>query len=168
MKVSTKRGDTGTTSIFDHRVSKSSLVIEVLGELDSCIAECILLSAKWDFESSTSKKIVEDLNCICAIIAGYRPTSLFTDDKTEWLEKTMDQDSITDSFHFVYPFDNEKAAAMNHLRTTVRKVERVLCQLIQEQEVPPAILRYINRLSDFWFILGCREYFENTTKENVL
>lgn len=168
MKVSTKRGDTGTTSIFGNRIEKTSLIIEVLGEIDTCIAECILLSTKWDSESSTAKKIVEDLNCICAILAGYSPASEFTDDKTIWLEQTMDQDSISDSFQFVYPFGNEKVATINHLRTTVRKVERVLYHLNKEQEVPSSILRYINRLSDFWFVIGCREYLNSTTKENAI
>lgn len=168
MKVSTKQGDTGTTSIFGNRVDKTNLIIEALGVLDSCIAETILLSAKWDSESSTAKKIVEDLNCICAIITGYNQPSTFGDDKINWLEQTMDQETIEDSFQFVYPFDNEKAATINHLRTTVRQVERTLFKLNQEQEVPQSILSYINRLSDFWFVLGCKEYLKHTTKENVL
>jgi cob(I)alamin adenosyltransferase len=168
MKVSTKRGDTGTTSIYGNRTTKTSLVIEALGELDSCIAECILLCTKWDSLSSTCKTIVEDLNCICAIIAGYSPITSFTDDRTSWLEITMDQDSLDESFKFIYPFNNEKIATINHLRTTVRTVERALFRLNDEQPVPQNILNYINRLSDFWFILGCKEYNKTSNKENIL
>lgn len=156
MKVSTKLGDTGTTSAYGCRVDKSSPLINTLGELDSCIAECILLSSKWDSLSSTCEHIVEDLNCICAIITGYNPNDVFTEERTKWLEVEMDQESIDDNFHFVYPFHNEKAAQINHLRTTVRSVERCLFSLNKEQAITQEILSYVNRLSDFWFILGCK------------
>lgn len=166
MKVSTKFGDTGTTTISSGRVDKTCTLIHALGELDSCIAESILISTKWDTLSSTCKQIVEDLNCICSILTGYRESSHFNDTRTTWLESTIDGANIPDSFQFVYPFHNEKAASINHLRTTVRSVERSLFALNKEQSVPPIILSYINRLSDFWFIYCCKELIELPQKEN--
>ncbi|MFV0552508.1 MAG: ATP:cob(I)alamin adenosyltransferase [Anaerorhabdus sp.] len=165
MKVSTKLGDTGTTSAYGCRVDKSSTLINTLGELDSCIAECILISSKWDSLSSTCQHIVEDLNCICAIITGYNSSNLFTEKRTKWLEVEMNQESIDEDFHFVYPFHNERAAALNHLRTTVRSVERSLFTLNKEQPVALEILSYINRLSDFWFIIGCKELINECINE---
>lgn len=157
MKVSTKLGDTGTTSAHGQRIDKTSLLIECLGQLDSCIAECVLLGSRWCEITPYCKHIVEDLNCICAIISGYMTSDHFNVERVDWLESEMNENSLTEEFQFIYPFKNEKAAQINHLRTTVRSAERNLFCLSKEQDISQNILSYINRLSDFWFIMCCKE-----------
>lgn len=157
MKVSTKLGDTGTTSAHGQRIDKTSTLIECLGQFDSCIAECILLSSRWHEVTTYCEHIVDDLNCICAIISGYMNSDNFNVNKVDWLENEMSENSLTEEFQFIYPFRNEKAAQINHLRTTVRSAERILFCLNVEQDISQNILSYMNRLSDFWFIMCCKE-----------
>ncbi len=154
MKISTKKGDFGQTDFAKKRVKKSDYRIECLGQLDSCIAEGILLAAQVPSLRETCQQITEDLNLLCSILAGYQPKELFIG-KTQELERKMNVPCST--FNFIYPYENVIAAKLNHLRTTVRNVERSLCRLHDEEPLPLEILSYMNRLSDFWFILCCKE-----------
>ncbi len=155
MTFSTKKGDFGKTEIASGQIQKDSLLIEVIGQMDSCIAEVVLLATKYPFLKDPCQKVIQDCSLICAILTGYQPEESFQH-QCLWLEESLDNLSEY-QFKFIYPLDNPCAAEINHLRCSVRSAERSCWRLHQKQPVSQNILSYMNRLSDFWYGMCCKE-----------
>ena len=170
ISVYTKTGDNGESGLANgKRVSKADPIFEILGTLDefnSHLGSCVVLLPK-------EKKLLEiqdTLFHVGAEIAGSHKTKL-TERKTSELEKMIDslQGKMEDNWYqkFLLPGGSEEAARLDIARTVCRRLERLIVTYSQTTSVSPFILKYINRLSDYLYVLRCYVNVQGKKKENV-
>ncbi|QQO09760.1 cob(I)yrinic acid a,c-diamide adenosyltransferase [Breznakiella homolactica] len=163
MGISTGGGDRGETGLLSGgRVSKDDLRIECLGTLDELSA--FLGDARCSGISEQSKTALEtvqrDLFEVCGLLAdpgNSRPdgsVSAAAGRITEDIQKLEAENPVQ---CFVLPGAAPGAAKLDICRTVCRRAERRIVSLARRDAVPSAVLRYMNRLSDFLFILARRE-----------
>jgi len=147
MPVMTKSGDKGSTRTLNKSISKGSELIEALGSLDELIATMILVQARYHIKFEDRVAEIVKINSFLA--GSINPLQLDQAIKTIESEIELKQVPFT---NFVYPFDDETKAALNHLRTIVRRAERVVIRLHTIEPLPNELLVYMNRLSDYVFV----------------
>jgi cob(I)alamin adenosyltransferase len=173
MPIYTKKGDKGTTTLFDpkltkgKRISKDSLRVWAIGavdELNSYLGVCLVY-----YQDSKRKvdikEVQKNLFIINSILAGAKLS--FSQSKTKRLEKLIDEaDKVLPRIkNFILPEGTEAFSHLYFARALCRKAERYLVTLSSEEKVKPEILKYINRLSDTLFTLAREENFKNNIKE---
>jgi cob(I)alamin adenosyltransferase len=159
-KIYTRTGDDGTTGLGDgSRVRKTSPRIESIGQVDHLNALIGTVICQPGVPASTVKllsKIQHELFDMGAELC-VPGLSRITDQHVERLENDLDQlnEGLGRLKDFILP-GGTVAAAMAHLaRTSCRTTERTMLGLAQEGEyVGPAVLRYLNRLSDLLFVVA--------------
>ena len=161
MKIYTKTGDKGSTSLYDcSRVSKASKLIDLIGDIDE------LNSFIGIIESSTMIKDIQiwlfDLN---TIIANPKHTYIF--DKDDRIIKIIETeiDELTSKMpklkNFILPSGN-----IHISRAICRRCERKLVDIIElYPHIPNQCLVFLNRLSDYLFTLA---RFENININNEI
>jgi cob(I)alamin adenosyltransferase len=166
VKIYTKTGDTGSTSLVGGtRVSKANLRIESYGTVDELNSYIGLLRDLDVNESRRDilKEIQDRLFTIGAILASEAEQNrkqipdLYESD-VELLEKEMDtmNEAIPPMRFFILP-GGHQAISFGHLaRTVCRRAERLVIRLAEADEVEPLVIKYLNRLSDYIFVL-CRQ-----------
>ena len=148
-KIYTRSGDKGETSLGDGRISKDNLKIEVLGnidELNSIIGAndddaCILIEELHDIQ--------RDLLTIGALLS----TSNGQLDKG----RIKEMENKIDFFSEKLPELKDLILPLGYLhiaRAVCRRTERSIVKLSRQEEVPPEILAYFNRLSDLLFVMA--------------
>ena len=163
MKIYTKRGDQGQTDLFNKRVSKADLHIHVNGTIDEAMA-FILMGKHYMRVPEVlhdMDEIHERLFQIAYEIALNNPEKKITTEKhVYWFENRLDYyDSFLEQLKKFIKLDQTKAASwLNLARVTVRRAERELVMLADEQDINTYTLAFINRLSDFLFTVG--RYFD--------
>ncbi len=170
MKIYTKTGDKGDTALYGGtRVSKSSLRVESYGNIDELnsfigVAKCQIE----DFEVMAKlRKIQFDLFTLGSesatpldkmMLANGQPRLPLTifDTEIEVLELWMDEmeETLEPLQYFILPGGGKAATALHVARTVCRRAERSLVLLHQTEEVRPEMIKYLNRLSDFLFVLA--------------
>ena len=163
MKIYTKTGDRGMTSLFNgKRVLKNDLHLDSYGSLDELNAWLGLLreSAVVASQKPLIIEIQQNLFEIGAILAnptkeGEKPTAIPTK-HTEDLELAIDQMELTlePLTNFILPGGSTYVSYCHLARTVSRRAERLLVSLHMEQPIDITILEYINRLSDYLFVLS--------------
>ncbi len=166
MKIYTKTGDTGNTSLIGGtKVSKAHLRIEAYGtvdELNSYIGLCKDLLAD---KNSTSilQEIQDRLFTIGSALAcdPEKETKMKIPDLKEeditLLENEMDKmnDALPPMKSFILPGGHPTISHLHIARCICRRAERCCVRLlIEKNEVEPIIPKYLNRLSDYLFILA--------------
>jgi len=164
MKIYTKTGDKGQTSLIGGtRVLKSDQRIEAYGTVDELNSYIGLLR---DQAININRKdilieIQDRLFTIGASLASDPEKSkvkipdLFETD-IELLEKEMDRmDSLLPPMKFfVLPGGHQSVSFCHVARTVCRRTERLVIRLSQNEFVDDLVIKYINRLSDFIFVLS--------------
>jgi len=160
--VTTKKGDTGQTSLRDQeRIGKSSPLLEAIGSLDEASAFIGLARARSDL--SLVKEILLEVQnhiyIICAELSCPDDSSKVriaeehlrrVEQRAEDLERGMDL-----APKFVIYGHSEASAALDVARAVVRRAERRVVGLRRaESPSNPVILAYINRLSDLIYLLA--------------
>ena len=165
MKIYTKTGDKGQTSLVGGmRVSKTELRIEAYGtvdELNSYVGLVRDQAVNID-RKELLKEIQDRLFTIGSILASEpeqtkkRIPDLHESD-IELLENAMDEmDTHLEPMRFFILPGGHQSISFGHLaRTVCRRAERVVLRLSLETEVNDLVIRYLNRLSDYLFVL-CR------------
>jgi cob(I)alamin adenosyltransferase len=157
-KIYTRTGDAGTTGLGDgKRVSKNSLRIHALGEVDEVNAVIgLLLTEELPEEVQALLTDVQhdlfDLGGeVC--IPGM---SMITDKQVNHLEAELDRfnENLEPLKDFILPGGTRAAAITHHARTVCRRAERALVALALEEAVNDGPRQYLNRLSDLLFVLG--------------
>jgi cob(I)alamin adenosyltransferase len=160
-RVVTRGGDGGETSLGDGtRVPKDALRVEAYGEVDEANAALGMLRLHCDGEADAMLgRIMNDLFDVGADLcvpgaAGERLR--LTDAPSLRLEAEVaamnaELPALTS---FVLPGGTAGAAHAHLARTLVRRAERRVVALSHVEEVNPAVVRYLNRLSDHLFVLG--------------
>lgn len=158
-KIYTRTGDDGTTSVEPKkRIAKNSARIEALGALDelNCSIGLILanpISDKTIQDVLTS--IQQDLFNLGAELCPPHHTFI-TEEKILFLEKMIDQwnETLPPLKEFILPRGNFLVAHTHLARAICRRAERNLVSLHQEKPVSIYCLQYLNRLSDWLFVLA--------------
>lgn len=166
MKIYTRTGDKGQTSLFDgSRVPKSDSRVEAYGtidELNSILGFGVIEVASMTmYHNAHIKKMKEemvqiqcDLFAIGATLAT--PAALPVGGlgkRTKMLEKLIDEMTaqMPELKNFVLPGGGKAGALMHICRTVCRRAERRVVDLMQTEGVDEEIVKYLNRLSDLLF-----------------
>lgn len=161
IKIYTKVGDQGyTKQVTGKMVPKYDLQIEALGdidELDSYLGVVIAnLSNQCQELLNPLQDRQRDLYELESDIVVKRHEEI-TAATVEFLEQQIDElnQKIPKTTHFILPGGSITATHLHYARTVARRAERAMAKLNDEQqELAPACLKYINRLSDYLFILA--------------
>jgi cob(I)alamin adenosyltransferase len=163
VKIYTKTGDAGETGLFGGpRVRKSAARVEAYGdvdELNAAIGAVRAVVEDPDVEAELAK-VQSELFCVGAELAtpaGAKARAAVPRVEPAWtqrLERTIDawESELPPLTRFVLPGGTRSAAALHLARTVCRRAERRAVALAEEAEIPPAVLAYLNRLSDLLFV----------------
>jgi cob(I)alamin adenosyltransferase len=165
-KIYTKTGDDGTTALgTGERRPKNDLRIEAYGTVDETnaivgIVRLHTADSAPDVDAILGR-IQNDLFDLGADLAtpetdenlGYEPLRL-TDGQVDALEEAIDRlnADLQPLRSFVLPGGSPAAAHLHLARTVSRRAERLMVELQTREKINPCAIRYMNRLSDFFFV----------------
>lgn len=164
MKVYTKKGDTGTTGLLGGtRLPKHHLRIESYGTVDELNAFIGVL--RDSISSSTHradlKKIQDELFTIGSQLAADPEKNkmelpMISQGEVAFLELRMDEmdKELPEMKFFVLPGGHPAVSNAHVCRCVCRRAERLCVALAENGVVNPLILQYLNRLSDYFFVLS--------------
>ncbi|HNP07079.1 MAG TPA: cob(I)yrinic acid a,c-diamide adenosyltransferase [Cyclobacteriaceae bacterium] len=176
MKIYTKTGDKGDTSLFGgKRISKGELRIECYGTVDELNSHVGLLR---DQEVNKKRKevlieIQDRLFTIGSNLATapgntkVKVPALSESDIT-YLEQQIDamEAELSPMKSFVLPGGHPSVSFGHITRTVCRRAERLTIRLNQTEKVDPTVIMYLNRLSDYFFVL-CRKMTKELNAEET-
>lgn len=177
MKIYTKTGDKGTTSLIGgEKVSKADLRIDAYGTVDELNSFIGLLRDQEVNQSEQRQAILQDvqdnlfvIGSILATVPGYTKFKLpeITEKHVSQLEEAMDRmnDELPELKHFILPGGNASVSVAHICRTVTRRAERAIIRLGDDKNVSPVIIKYVNRLSDYFFVLGRKMGVELNAEE---
>ena len=163
--VYTRTGDSGTTSLVGGtRVAKNHIRLEAYGTIDEANSWLGVLFACDILPAEARETLVDAMNHMFDIgsalatesTSSWQPAP-FPEEAVARLEAAIDALDATLPRHnrFVLPAGHRAAADANVARTVVRRAERRILALAESGvDVDSMILRYVNRLSDYLFVLG--------------
>ncbi len=164
MKIYTKKGDTGETGLIGGtRVPKCSVRIESYGTVDE-LNSYIGLIRDQDIDSQYKTQLIEIQDRLFTIGSSLAsdpekssmkiPDLIDSDIKS--LENWMDEmeEKLPEMKHFVLPGGHTTVSYCHIARCVCRRGERIIVDLNAHEFVGPIILQYMNRLSDYLFVLG--------------
>lgn len=158
MAVYTKTGDKGKTGTFGgKRVSKSSKLISTIGVIDELNSYLGIIGGLVDVQ--------RNLFTINSILSGAKLD--FTSNVTKKLEKEIDdmEGWLPVLQNFIIYGGNEKAAQLYYARAICRRAERSLVSISDDKHPNTEQLKYLNRLSDYLFMLARLTNFNEKIKE---
>lgn len=164
MKIYTKGGDRGQTSLANgKRISKADVQIDTYGTADELNSFVGLLRSKINEEEQAKMEWIQNkLFNLGAALAGAEGEDWIKPADVEQLEEWIDayQSQMEPLRAFVLPGGSEKIALSHVCRTVTRRLERRMVECFQENEQYDKkmgiFLQFVNRLSDFWFILALK------------
>ncbi|WP_372973278.1 cob(I)yrinic acid a,c-diamide adenosyltransferase [Muriicola sp.] len=171
MKIYTRTGDEGMTALFGGtRVPKHHIRIQSYGTVDELNSWLGLLRDQ-DVQSRYKEvlmKVQKDLFTIGSILATDPEKAILKSGKERlniskissediaFLEKEMDhmEESLPQMTHFILPGGHPAVSYCHIARTVCRRAERMACILHDNQPFDAEVLSYMNRLSDYLFVLA--------------
>jgi len=182
MKIYTKTGDKGQTSLFGGtRVPKYHLRIEAYGTVDELNSYIGLIRDQKidDYTSHILIKIQNELFTLGAMLATPPDKKVLKSGKerlnihqintnsVQLLEVEIDNmnEELPPMTHFVLPGGHTTVSFCHIARCICRRAERIVAQLSDESIVDTQILIYLNRLSDFLFVLARKLTKDNNAQE---
>ncbi|MEH7419205.1 cob(I)yrinic acid a,c-diamide adenosyltransferase [Neobacillus drentensis] len=164
MKIYTKTGDKGTTSlIYGQRVTKNDMRVEAYGTCDETNSMIGLALSYLKNENFQGKEIIESVyhkiqtnlfhvGAELATPKGKEVKWKLAPADIEQLEKQIDEwdTALPGLTNFILPGGDPAGAAFHVARTIARRAER--CAVSLGEEVNPLVLAYLNRLSDLLFV----------------
>lgn len=177
MKIYTKTGDDGTTSLFSGgRVSKTHLRVEAYGtvdELNSILgaARAHKPQAQTDAWLAQVQRQLFHLGADLATPLDAKSDWVVRMDAATvtWLENTIDEMTaqLPELKYFILPGGTLAAAQLHVGRTVCRRAERIVVALQEHEPVGEQVLNYLNRLSDFLFTLARWENMQAGVPEDT-
>ncbi|PLR81126.1 cob(I)yrinic acid a,c-diamide adenosyltransferase [Bacillus sp. V33-4] len=164
MRIYTRTGDKGQTSLIGGRVDKDDTRVEAYGTVDE--VNCYVGQAMAELDRKLFGDVLDDLEKIqhelfdcggdLANISKNRQLKL-TEEAVTYLEKRIDE-FIAEApalERFILPGGTKASASIHIARTVTRRAERLVVKLAKADEnMPPITLQYLNRLSDYFFALA--------------
>ena len=172
MKVYTKTGDDGLTSLFSgERIEKDSPRVEVYGTIDE-VNSALAMARSFSEVKEIKEKIFElqkILPRLMADLASLNRPKMITSADVSNLEQEIDflEENLPPLKSFVIPGDTKAGACLDLARTVTRRAERKLYQLSRFETVFEVDRIFINRLSDYLFMLMRAEDYSVAKKSAV-
>lgn len=177
-KVYTRGGDSGKTSLVGGQlVSKASTRLEAYGTVDELSSHLGLLAALLPdgHEQQMIFRIQNNLFNVCTNLATDQeqtplyPSAHLPEGETELLEKEVDSimNELPERQGFVLPGGTREAAQAHVCRTVCRRAERRIVALAEEAVVSTEVQQYVNRLSDYLFVLAKKLNFLAKKEEKI-
>lgn len=161
MKIYTKTGDAGQTGLYSgKRIPKYDLRVESYGTVDELNAFVGALRDLVTDEALSSELLTQQhlLFALGAALADDRPGQAYQLPGTAStdLEESMDRmdADLPKMTHFILPGGHPVLSAAHICRTVCRRAERRVVELAGSVELDPAVTIYLNRLSDYFFVLS--------------
>ncbi|MFD1360075.1 cob(I)yrinic acid a,c-diamide adenosyltransferase [Lentibacillus salinarum] len=161
MRLYTKSGDKGQTSVIGGRLDKDDIRVEAYGTIDE--VNSFVGKAISELDKAIFPDIVADLEKIqhelfdcgseLSNIKEKREHKL-SEEPITYLEGKMDEliDEAPELERFILPGGSDASASIHIARTVTRRAERMIVSLMKaEDEISPIPLKYVNRLSDYFF-----------------
>ena len=162
MKIYTKTGDDGNTGLQgNYRIAKSHPRILAYGTVDEANAALgIVLTNSLDEDvTELLTKIQNDLFVVGADLSNPNLNDIknrVSLNLIEVLEQHIDkfESELPTLTNFILPGGNIAAAQLHYVRTVVRRAETQTVQLSEKDEINSNCIKYLNRLSDLFFVMG--------------
>jgi len=170
LKIYTKRGDLGETDLIGKRTLKSDVIIELVGQIDEA---CVRIA--YCKHEINHQEVLDELSSInnhlftissALVDVNHRLNLSISDQSVASLEMKIDQieASLVPLKNFI-TYDGTLAAIhISSLRSQIRSIERLLVKVEANKEM----IRYVNRLSDYLFVLMRQINKEAGNKEKKL
>ncbi len=182
MKIYTKTGDKGSTSLYGGtRVSKDHIRIEAYGTVDELNANIGLVREQQidDLTSKSLLKIQNELFTLGAMLATPKEKEALksgkerlnipkiTEQSISYLEEQIDKINLAlpEMKHFVLPGGHTTVSYCHIARCVCRRAERICVTLNSLEEINIHIIMYLNRLSDYLFVLARKLTYDNHCEE---
>ena len=168
-KIYTRTGDDGTTGLVDgSRLPKHAARMEAIGAVDEANSALGLAAAALEGSDHAQAlfRIQNDLFDLGADLAtpagegeGFAPSEMvlrIVSAQVDWLEQAIDaaNEGLEPLTSFVLPGGTEAAARLHVARAAARRAERSMTAMAEAAPTNPQALAYINRLSDYLFVLA--------------
>ncbi len=158
-KVTTKTGDKGKTALGDgSRVKKDSLRIHCLGSIDELNSSIGLASVMLPVKPIIDLKSVQNdlLNIGAEISMPGSKKKFLNKDRILFLEKEIKSinKDLPPLEEFILPGGNDLCSRVHMARSICRRAERDLVSLNSKEQISPEVLQYMNRLSDYLFVVA--------------
>ncbi|MDQ6597402.1 cob(I)yrinic acid a,c-diamide adenosyltransferase [Bacillus salipaludis] len=164
MRIYTRTGDKGKTSIIGGRVDKDDTRVEAYGTVDE--VNCFVGQAIQELDPEIFADVLADLETIqhelfdcggdLANVSDKREMKL-QKESIDYLEKKIDEyiEEAPELERFILPGGTKPAASIHIARTVTRRAERLVVKLVKaDSKSPEVALQYLNRLSDYFFALA--------------
>lgn len=177
--IYTKKGDNGCSSLYNNeKRDKDDIIFEALGTLDELNATIgIIREYIKNLEDIDNFLIIIQRNIfdIGAAVATPRTSSnenkiektRFNKENIEILEKNIDKldSELTPLTRFILPSGGLSSSFTHLARTICRRSERIIVSLYKNEDIEQEILKYLNRLSDYLFVLARWLAYKNKKEE---
>ncbi len=176
MKIYTKKGDKGTTSLLTgERVKKDHPRLEAYGSVDELISYLGLIRDLTGerYTHGMLVQIQDRLMRGASLLASGKPVAKLpelSEDDIRMLEKEIDNmnTQIPELHHFILPGGDTLASHCHVARTICRRAERKTAALTDpDHPGRQIVLQYLNRLSDYLFVLARFIIYQNNNNETV-
>jgi cob(I)alamin adenosyltransferase len=175
-KIYTRTGDEGKTSLGDgSRLPKFHLRVTAYGSIDEAnsVIGVAILHVVDPKVVQLLRHIQNDLFDVGADLCrperpdAEKPSLRITEEQVTWLENQIDRFNadLEPLNSFVLPGGSPASSYMHHARTVTRRAERDVVRLFADEPLNPAVLHYVNRLSDLLFVLA--RFLNDKGKEDV-
>lgn len=164
MRIYTRTGDQGQTSIIGGRVDKDDIRVQAYGTVDE--ANCFVGQAMAELDPELFGDILEDLEKIQHELfdcggdlanKSQKRSFKLQQEMIDYLEMKIDEyiESTPELERFILPGGTKAAASIHIARTVTRRAERLVVSFAKEDATcPPLAREYLNRLSDYFFALA--------------
>lgn len=177
-RVYTRGGDKGQTSLVGgQRISKASTRLEAYGTVDELSSHLGLLAAMLPdgHDKELTERVQNNLFNLCTNLATDQtltplyPSAHLPEGEIALLEQEVDDimKLLPEKQGFILPGGTQQAAQAHVCRTVCRRAERRIVALAEEAVVSPEVQQYINRLSDYLFVLAKKLNFIAGKQEKI-
>ena len=155
-KIYTRTGDDGSTGMADgSRVAKDDLLVHAIGEVDELNSQLAVLACHAPKELVPAIKLIQNelFNVGAELTMGQ---SIIKQENVDWLEQSLDElnAKLSPLKEFILPGGGLAASHCHVARSVCRRVERTLVSLDNENALNAYLKAYVNRLSDYLFVLA--------------
>jgi cob(I)alamin adenosyltransferase len=179
MKIYTKTGDDGTTSLFNgSRVPKNDTRVECYGTIDEVNS---IIGSVYSFEQN--EEIKEDL-----LIVMHKLFRMGSDLATPFFPKPpfeierinendiLDMEKMIDKYveelpelrNFIFPTGTHSSSMLQIARTVSRRAERMIVTLAEDDDIGQFLVKFVNRLSDYLFVVARYSNLKAGVEEKVM
>jgi cob(I)alamin adenosyltransferase len=175
-KIYTRTGDEGLTSLGDgSRLPKYHLRVAAYGEVDE--ANSAIGVARLHVNDPAVQEVLNRIQndlfdagadlCVPEKPGGVAAALRVSEEQVTWVENTIDlyNAELAPLDSFVLPGGSAASAHLHLARTVTRRAEREIVRLAGEGNTNPAVIRYVNRLSDLLFVLA--RYLNDKGKRDI-